>query len=86
LTAATCAKVYNPSRYPTYARDQISLNFSPYFEYYPPVSWGPSSMHAGGALHLFGDGSVQFVENRITTFVYEAITTREGAEVIENLP
>jgi prepilin-type N-terminal cleavage/methylation domain-containing protein len=80
LTAAACALVYNSSRHPTYARDRVSLNFSPYFDYDPSVSWGPSSMHTGGAYHLFGDGSVRFVENQVTQLVYVAMTTREGGE------
>jgi competence protein ComGC len=85
LTAATCALVYNPSRYPTYERDQVTLNFAPYFDYDPPVTWGPSSTHPGGAYHLFGDGSVRFVQNNVNTSVYTAMPTREGGEVIDNL-
>jgi prepilin-type N-terminal cleavage/methylation domain-containing protein len=81
LTASTCALVFNSSRYPTYARDQVSLNFAPYFEYSPPVRWGPSSMHTGGAYHLFGDGSVRFVRDGIAAPAYVAMTTREGGEV-----
>jgi prepilin-type N-terminal cleavage/methylation domain-containing protein len=81
LTASTCALVFNSSRHPTYARDQVSLNFAPYFAYDPPVSWGPSSMHTGGAYHLFGDGSVRFVRDGVTVPVYIAMTTREGGEV-----
>jgi prepilin-type N-terminal cleavage/methylation domain-containing protein len=84
LTAATCALVFHASRYPTYARDQVSLNFAPYFDYQPPVSWGPSSMHTGGAFHLFGDGSVRFIRDEVTKAAYLAITTREGGEVAEN--
>jgi hypothetical protein len=85
MTASTCALVYNSSRSPSYARDQVSLNFSPYFDYYPPVVWGPSSMHPDGAFHLFGDGSVRFVQNNVTTTAYVAMTTREGGEVINYL-
>jgi type II secretory pathway pseudopilin PulG len=81
LTAATCSLVYHSGRYPSYARDQVSLNFAPYFDYYPPVLWGPSSMHTGGAFHLFGDGSVRFVRDGVSQALYVGLATREGGEV-----
>jgi prepilin-type N-terminal cleavage/methylation domain-containing protein len=81
FTAATCALVFHPGRYPTYARDQVSLNFAPYFDYNPPVSWGPSSMHSSGAFHVFGDGAVRFVRDDVTRDAYVAMITREGGEV-----
>jgi prepilin-type N-terminal cleavage/methylation domain-containing protein len=84
FTSSTCALVYNASRYPTYHRDQVTLNFAPYFDYDPPVKWGPSSMHSGGAYHLVGDGSVRFVRDGVSTPVYVAMTTREGGEVISD--
>jgi prepilin-type N-terminal cleavage/methylation domain-containing protein len=84
LTAATCALVFHGSRAPTYASDEVSLNFAPYFDYYPGVKWGPSSMHAGGALHLWGDGSVRFVQDGVNRPTYVAWATREGGEVADN--
>jgi hypothetical protein len=81
FTAATCALVFNEHRHPRYAEDIASLNYSPYFDYKPMVAFGPSSMHAGGAFHLFGDGSVQFVTDDVTPELYVALTTREGGDL-----
>jgi prepilin-type N-terminal cleavage/methylation domain-containing protein len=85
LTAATCALAFQSNRAPTYAGEQVSLNFAPYFEYYPNVTWGPSSMHAGGAFHLWGDGSVRFVHDDVTRRAYVALATREGGEVADDV-
>jgi len=83
LTAAATALVYGALRYPTYAKDQVSLNFAPYFDYDTDSSeYGPSSMHLGGAFHLFGDGSVRFVEDGVTPSVYVAYSTRAGQEAV----
>jgi prepilin-type N-terminal cleavage/methylation domain-containing protein len=63
-----------------------SLNYTPY---YPSGGqgidclWGPSSMHSGGAMHLFGDGSVRFINNEIAVDVYTAFTTRAGKEAVD---
>lgn len=66
---------------PTYAGPEISLNYTPYFNYFDPnVKWGPSSMHAGGVFHLLGDGSVRFLSDNIDKAVYVALTTRDGGE------
>jgi prepilin-type N-terminal cleavage/methylation domain-containing protein len=81
FTAGVSALVFHSSRHPEYARDQIALNYAPYFEYKPMVKWGPSSMHAGGAYHSFGDGSVRFLRDDIAQDVYVAMTTREGGDV-----
>jgi hypothetical protein len=42
--------------------------------------WGPSSDHPGGAQHLMGDASVQFVQDGIDKIVYFAVTTKGGHE------
>ena len=42
--------------------------------------WGPSSDHPGGAQHLMGDASVQFVNDSIDKTVYYAVTTVAGRE------
>ena len=61
----------------------ISLNFSPYYDDGDIVSkYGPSSMHPGGALHLFGDGSVHFITNEIAAATYVALCTRAGGEAL----
>jgi prepilin-type N-terminal cleavage/methylation domain-containing protein len=81
FTAATCALVFNAQRHPRYAEDIVSLNYAPYFNYEPMVRFGPSSMHSGGAYHLFGDGSVQFINDDIAPDLYVALATREGGEL-----
>jgi hypothetical protein len=82
FTAAVSALVFNAQRHPEYADDQSSLNFTPYFDYKPLVEYGPSSMHIDGAFHLFGDGSVRFIETVVPSAVYVAFTTREGGETL----
>jgi prepilin-type N-terminal cleavage/methylation domain-containing protein len=84
LTAATCALVFHATRYPTYSIDKVSLNFAPYFDYNPSVTWGPSSMHPAGAHHLLGDGSVHFIRDSVTQDAYVALATRAGGEAVEN--
>jgi hypothetical protein len=81
FTAATCALVFNAHRHPRYAENIASLNFAPYFDYKPRVTFGPSSMHVGGAFHLFGDGSVRFVRDEVTPDLYVELTTRKGGEL-----
>jgi prepilin-type N-terminal cleavage/methylation domain-containing protein len=84
-TSSVVASPYDISNWPSYAAPEISLNFTPYFDYPDPrVLWGPSSMHPGGALHAMGDGSVQFVSETIPAPVYMALSTRAGGETIAN--
>jgi Protein of unknown function (DUF1559) len=81
LTAAVSALVYDDANHPTYAREEGSLNFTPYFDYFTDSAlYGPSSMHPGGAFHLFGDGSVRFVEDDVDVDTYVALATRAGEE------
>ena len=85
LIAAASALVYDPLRHPQYARDQVSLNFAPYFDYFTDsAQYGPSSMHPGGTFHLFGDGAVRFVTDDVTKSVYVALATRAGEEADRN--
>jgi prepilin-type N-terminal cleavage/methylation domain-containing protein len=91
LTAAVAAQAYDAGNSPTFARGRCALNFSPYFgniwdgedalEY---CKYGPSSNHAGGAFHLFGDGSVRFLVDSVAANVYVAYSTRAGKEVAED--
>jgi hypothetical protein len=63
-----------------------SLNYRPYYndgDIY--CEYGPSSMHPGGAHHLFGDGSVHFLRNEINVATYIGLVTRAGGEMIENV-
>ncbi len=62
----------------------ISLNFTPYYnDGNIQCDYGPSSMHPGGALHQFGDGSVHFLVDTITAANYVALCTRAGGEVVD---
>jgi type II secretory pathway pseudopilin PulG len=64
----------------------ISLNVSPYYDDGDIVcTYGPSSMHPGGALHLFGDGSVHFLRDTISAAIYVALCTRAGGETIDHV-
>jgi len=66
--------------------DAVSLNYTPYYNDGDIVSdWGPSSMHPGGAFHLFGDGSVHFLTNTISKPMYIGLCTRAGGEILENV-
>jgi hypothetical protein len=66
-------------------RPRISLNYTPYYDDGDIVSaYGPSSMHPGGAHHLFGDGSVHFLRDEIAPTGYVALCTRAGGEVYDH--
>jgi prepilin-type N-terminal cleavage/methylation domain-containing protein len=85
MTAAVAALPYGPGHPEQALEDQVALNYKPYYflgESYNIYSlYGPSSMHPGGAYHLFGDGSVRFIEDFITPKAYVALATRAGNEV-----
>jgi prepilin-type N-terminal cleavage/methylation domain-containing protein len=64
----------------------VALNYTPYYDDSDIVSiYGPSSMHSGGAFHLYGDGSVHFLRDGVGPEVYMALCTRAGAEVVDEL-
>jgi len=86
-TGSLAAHPYDPTNPPDYALPQVGINYTPYFT---PVdgqgincAWGPSSMHPGGVLHLFGDGSVHFIAPNIQPTVYDALVTPDGQETIK---
>lgn len=82
LTAAVVSVPYNAWAWQSARPDgPIALNFTPYYK--PYADYGPSSMHPGGAYHLFGDGSTRFVRDEVSSRVYLAYTTRAGGEVID---
>jgi Tfp pilus assembly protein PilE len=65
---------------------RISLSATPYFRDGDVVcQYGPSSMHQGGALHLFGDGSVHFIRDSTSAKIYLALCTRAGGETIDHV-
>lgn len=70
---------------PYFASAPIALNYTPYYPPEPKCLWGPSSMHVGGAHHLFGDGSVHFLANTISKATYVGLCTRAGKEILENV-
>lgn len=78
---AVVAMRYDDANSPSYAGPELALNYHPYFKYdNPDVEWGPSSQHAGGAFHLFGDGGVRFVSDSTAVSVYVAMATKAGNE------
>jgi prepilin-type N-terminal cleavage/methylation domain-containing protein len=81
--AAMTSRPYDAGNPPSYARPEVSLNFSPYFDSKDQTidaKYGPSSQHVGGALHLFGDGAIRFLSDRLNSEVYDALTTRAGED------
>jgi prepilin-type N-terminal cleavage/methylation domain-containing protein len=84
-TAAVVARRYSESNAPSYAGPEISINYHPYFEANGQgidSQYGPSSMHTGGAQHLFADGSVRFLSQQMNVDVYISISTRDGGEPV----
>jgi prepilin-type processing-associated H-X9-DG protein len=48
------------------------------------VQLPPSSYHPGGVNILFGDGSTRFIKDSTSLFVWRALSTRNGYEVISS--
>lgn len=49
-------------------------------------TWGISSGHRAGANVLFVDGSVRFLTNELSPQTLTALATRDGEEIIDQLP
>ena len=82
-STAVAYRRYLESNPPSYAGPENSLNYQPYYVANGQgidSQFGPSSMHAGGIMHLFGDGSVQNISPTIDSRVYDALVTRAGNE------
>lgn len=86
-TAAVTSHRYNDADPPEYAFPELGLNQTPFFRAVGnqgiDTDYGPSSMHDGGIMHLFGDGHVQFVSVIISVTVYDSLVTREGKEIVQ---
>jgi type II secretory pathway pseudopilin PulG len=63
----------------------VALNYTPYYVADLKCAYGPSSMHPGGANHLFGDGSVHFLLDTISKATYMGLCTRAGKEILDNV-
>jgi prepilin-type N-terminal cleavage/methylation domain-containing protein len=64
----------------------LALNATPYYDDGDiRCDYGASSMHPGGALHLFGDGSVHFFTEKITAAHYVSLLTRAGGEIVADV-
>lgn len=80
-TASLTSRQYDDGNAPSYAGTHTALNFTPY---YPSGGqgidclWAASSMHSGGANHLFADGSVRFITNQLDARAYDSMVTRSG--------
>jgi Tfp pilus assembly protein PilE len=86
-TAANTALRYDSADADSTLPHGISLNYTPYYNDGDIVSaYGPSSMHPGGALHLYGDGSVHFLLDQMSAALYVALCTRAGGETIDHVP
>jgi prepilin-type N-terminal cleavage/methylation domain-containing protein len=84
-TAANTALPYDSTIAVPSTMPSISLNYTPYYNDGDIVSqYGPSSMHPGGAMHLYGDGSVHFLLDKLSVDVYVALCTRAGGEVTDH--
>ncbi|MBM81561.1 MAG: prepilin-type cleavage/methylation domain-containing protein [Planctomycetaceae bacterium] len=92
--AAVAARRFDPANPPSYAGPEISLNYTPCYlterdsagnKLYDSIDCikGPSSEHAGGVLHLFGDGRVTFLGDQMDVGIYEALVTAAGSEAID---
>jgi prepilin-type N-terminal cleavage/methylation domain-containing protein len=82
-TAAVVSRRYLDTNPPSFAGPENSLNYQPYYAANGQgidALYGPSSQHAGGISHLYGDGSVHVISPNIDARVYDALVTRAGGE------
>lgn len=91
-TASVASRYFDANNFSGgFAGAGVSLNFRPYFQ--NPAffggqnvainsEYGPSSLHAAGAFHLLGDGSVQYIADNVDVSIYDALATKAGNEVV----
>jgi len=89
--SAAVARRFDINQVPDYAGPELSLNYTPYYEYGDShdsidCEYGPSSMHPGLVQHLFGDGSARAISDAVDAKLYLALVTRAGDEVHGELP
>lgn len=47
------------------------------------VNQSARSNHPGGAMFLMGDGAVRFITNNISLVTYQALSTRQGSDLVQ---
>lgn len=86
-TASLTSHRYKDNDPPDYAYPELGINQTPFFKVVGNMGidteYGPSSIHAGGIMHLFADGHVKFVSLIIHAPTYDALVTRDGKEAID---
>ncbi len=86
-TASLSSRRYDDGNPPSYAAADIAINYTPYYASAGQgidCLWAASSLHIGGAHHLFADGSVRFLSQNMSASVYDAMVTRAGGETISD--
>lgn len=84
-TASLSSRRYDDANPPSYASTESAINYTPYYNSAGQgidCLWAASSLHSGGALHLFADGSVRFLSQQLNPDLYDALVTRAGSEAI----
>jgi prepilin-type N-terminal cleavage/methylation domain-containing protein len=87
-TAAVTPRPYAEDDSTGYTLPVVAINHEAYFpqtqQNQNPITqnWGPSSQHAGGANHLLCDGSAKFIAETIGVDTYDALTTRNGGDLV----
>jgi prepilin-type N-terminal cleavage/methylation domain-containing protein len=89
--AAAVSRPFSADNVPSYAvADASALNYEPYYQWGDAIDsvdcrFGSSSMHPGVVGHLAGDGSAHFISDQIDPELYDALVTRAGGEVIDDV-
>jgi len=89
-SASVAARWFNPMNPPTYGGTTTAINYNPYFlgaQLYGPnnaidQTYGPSSLHTGGAHHLMADGAVRFISQNLDVNIYDALVSKGAGEIV----